>query len=117
MTLINDVIARLTHEFPEFQPMLAERSRNENLGELLPLVVLTDMADWAVEQPGSNLPRVTQLLATLEREYAQADEVTREFIGAGFIEQLPSRTEPGGQIVNQLGPLLAEVATWLDQSR
>ena len=91
MTLINDVIARLTHEFPEFQPMLEERSRNENLGELLPLVVLTDMADWAVEQPGSNLPRVTQLLATLEREYAQADEVTREIIGAGFIEQLPSQ--------------------------
>ena len=97
--------------------MLEERSRDGNLGELLPLVVLSDIADWAVEQPGSNIPRVTQLLATLEREYAQGDELTREVIGAGFVERLPSRSEPGGQIVNQLGPLLAGVAAWLDQFR
>ena len=81
------------------------------------MVVLSDIADWAVEQPGSNLRRVSQLLDTLEREYAEADELTRELIGAGFVEQLPSRTEPGGLIVNQLGPLLAEVAAWFDQSR
>ena len=64
MSSTHDLIARLTHEYPEFQPMLDERSRDGNLGELL-----------------------------------------------------PPRTEPGGQIVNQLGPLLAEVAAWLDQSR
>ena len=116
MTSTNDVIARLTHEFPEFQPMLEERSRHENLGELLPLVVLSDIADWAVEQPGSNIPRVTQLLATLEREYAQADEVHprnhRRGVrraAAGKVRTRRSDRQPAGSAAGRGGDVAGSV--------
>lgn len=102
------LINKLTAEIPELKPLLQEHLLDQD-GELLPYLLMADVARWAHENATQRPDRVAQLMRRLEQEFAAGDGAIKDLIGVGFVEMLPE-TPKGDAVLNMLGPMLREVA-------
>jgi hypothetical protein len=106
-------LRRLVEKFPELLPVLEEHL-NENLGELLPHLLLADIKRHLVAayeaERGIPNGQVGPILDYLEEEFRTGDEEMKELIAVSFLELLPDPDEPGGGIRDLLGPSLAAQA-------
>lgn len=102
----------LVDEFDEFRVLLNEHLEDQE-GELLPYVMMGDVARWAESVVARNPERVASLLRWLEVRYEEADDEAANLIAVGFVEMLPATPE-GDPVLDLLGPSLREVARELN---
>lgn len=108
MDAAEQLIYALVDEFSELRPLLAEHL-TDNEGELLPYLLMSDVARWAIREVAHNPTRVAELMRWLEARFTAADEVVETLIAVGFVEMLPA-TPAGDPLLELLGPSLRQVA-------
>ena len=108
MSASDELITRLFGRFPELSPMLEEHLADQD-GELLPYLVLADVARWAQRSFAEEPQAVGGLVDWLEEEFARAEPAEKDLIGLGFVEVIPYRPE-GAPLLARLGPELTRVA-------
>ena len=111
MNVEADFTQRLVDQAPELQPLLEEHLADQE-GELLPYLLMGDIAQWLHEHSQTDPRRVVEVMGWLEAEFAGGDFDTRNLIDVGIVEMLPALPE-GATILDLLGPELrsrAEIA-------
>lgn len=87
-----------------------ERHR-ETCGELLPVLLLDQLANWFVEAkttyPG-HAADADRLLDVLAEIWATGDDAARTAVATGFLEALPGPGQEGRETVEQLPTVLRE---------
>lgn len=78
-------------------------------GELLPYLLMADVARWAQATYSSDPDTVGHLLDWLEVEFGTAGPAEKDLIGLGFVETIPFPPE-GAPLLLRLGPRLTQVA-------
>jgi hypothetical protein len=107
----SDFTQRFVATFPELQPLLDDHLADQE-GELLPYLLMGDVADWLTARSTTEPDRVERILAWLDTAYAEGTFGTRNLIDVGIVEMLPAHPE-GDAVLRRLGPELrsrAEVA-------
>jgi hypothetical protein len=95
MTRESDFTQRLLLAAPELQPLMDEHLADQE-GELLPYLLMGDVAQWLHEHTVTEPHRVSQVLRWLEDEFVRGDFDVRNLIDVGIVEMLPAAPE-GGQ--------------------
>ena len=103
-------VMAMANRFAALRPMLSEH-RKDNFGEVLPHIFFGDMTRYLVSRWVSSgeceLPNdVCAILRFLEEAYLLCGPDIRDLIGASFLENLPSSSEPGWRLREFLGPQL-----------
>ena len=111
MTDSQRLVRRMVTTFPVLEGLLEEHLQDME-GELLPYLLLADVARWANEAVGFDAERVTELVDWLEAEFVSSQPPERDLIGLGFVEAIPS-TPYGDPVLRLLGPAMHEVAAEL----
>ena len=108
MTPSEGLVHALVEDFSELRPLLTEHL-TDNEGELLPYLLMSDVARWAIREVEHNPSRVAELMRWLDARFAAADEVVETLIAVGFVEMLPA-TPAGDPLLELLAPELRQVA-------
>ena len=111
MTVEADFTQRLVEGAPELTPLVQEHLADQE-GELLPYLLMADVAGWAHATYPSDPEAVGGVVDWLEDEYAQAATAEKDLIGLGFVEAIPYRPD-GAPLLMRLGPELTQVAAEL----
>jgi hypothetical protein len=111
MTTSQDLVTGLVEQFPHLQVLLDEHLEDQD-GELLPYLLMADVARWAQATYPSDPGTVGEVVDWLEAEYARADAAEKDLIGLGFVEAIPFRPA-GAPLLARLGPELTQVASEL----
>lgn len=104
MTVEADFTQRLVGEAPELKPLLEEHLADQE-GELLPYLLMGDIARWLHEHSTTDPRRVGEMLVWLDGQFAQGDFDIRNLIDVGIVEMLPAIPE-GASVIDLLGPEL-----------
>lgn len=102
------LVTRLFEQFPELSPLIDEHLADQE-GELLPYLLLADVARWAQTSYAAEPALVGRLVDWLEDEFTRAEPAEKDLIGLGFVEVIPYRPE-GSPLLARLGPELTQVA-------
>jgi hypothetical protein len=108
MTASEDLVRRLVSAFPALEAVLAEHLADQE-GELLPYLVMADIARWTQATNATNPELAGQVVDWLERQFATAEAAEKDLIGLGFVETIPYPPE-GASLLLRLGPELTSVA-------
>ena len=111
MTASQGLVTRLVDRLPELEPLLHEHLREQD-GELLPYLLLADVARWAQASFPSEPQLVGDLVDWFEEEYGRSEAAEKDLIGLGFVETIPYRPA-GTPLLTRLGPELTKVAAEL----
>lgn len=109
MTAESDFTQRLVAATPELRPILDEHLHDQE-GELLPYVLMADVARWLDVASHTDPVRVADVVGWLEREFVGGDFDVRNLIDVGIVEMLPAMPE-GAPVLELLGPALRERAS------
>jgi hypothetical protein len=99
---------KLIAGFPELKPYLDEHLADQE-GEMLPYLLMGDVARWAHEQASREPDLVSRLTQWLDAEFASGEGAIKDLIGVGFVEMLPE-TPRGDAVLDVLGPELTVIA-------
>lgn len=116
MSASQELVTGLVEEAPELRPLLAEHLADQE-GELLPYLLMGNIAQWLHEHSTTHAARVAEILAWLEGQFTIGDFDVRNLIDVGIVEMLPAVPE-GAPVLDLLGPELrarAEVAGLLSE--
>jgi hypothetical protein len=95
---------------PVLRPLLEEHMQAND--ELLPYLLMSDIARWAGSIFDSAIPEdretLITVLAALEAGQRDQGPEVGNLVAVGFVESLPSTGEPGAGLRTLLPPLLAE---------
>ncbi len=108
MTPSQRLATRLVDEFRDLTPVLEEHLEEQE-GELLPYLLMADVARWARATYASDPRTVGRLVDWLEVEFEKAQPPEKDLIGLGFVEAIPLPPE-GTALLLRLGPHLTQVA-------
>ena len=108
MTESQKLTKRMIEEFPELSPLMAEHLTDMD-GELLPYLLMADVARWAQDAAVRGDDAAARLVDWLERAFDAAEDPEKDLIGLGFVENIPYSPE-GDPLLSLLGPSLREVA-------
>jgi hypothetical protein len=108
VTTNHDLVNKLFDHFDALRPLLREHLEEMD-GELLPYLVLADVARWAQTTYATDAAQVGALVDWLEDSWGSASADQRDLIGLGFVEVIPYPPE-GGPLLARLGPNLTQVA-------
>lgn len=107
-TYSQDLARRLVTTVPALGPLM--RTHLDDMdGELLPYLLLADVARWCAEEVTTSPDVVGEVVIWLEQQYAVAAPPERDLIALGFVEASPFPPE-GEALLRRLGPKLAAVA-------
>ncbi|UFN46402.1 contact-dependent growth inhibition system immunity protein [Nocardioides okcheonensis] len=107
-TTSQDLAKRLTSEFASLRPLM-EAHLGEQENELLPYLLIADIARWAHATMAVDPQLVGDVVDWLEREFDAAAPPEQDLIGLGFVETIPFPPE-GAPLLLRLGPSLTRVA-------
>jgi hypothetical protein len=101
----------LIDEFPQLGPLREEYLTQ--FSEMLPHVFFGFLTEWLVNEYRADPQRGPdavwrRLLDRLEQGYRTGDPDVQDLLAASFVENLPYPDEPGGDIVEHLGPSLKD---------
>ena len=102
----------LAWEFPALRPLLQEHL-DDNLGEVLPHLFLSDLARWAQTNVAGQAELVSSVLEWLELTRSMGDTDIVNLIDVSFVEMLPLPGEPGAEVRDLLGTQMAVEAARL----
>ena len=108
MTASHDLVTQLVEQHPQLRTLLDEHLAEQE-GELLPYLLLADVARWAQATYASDPGVVGEVVDWLEAEYVRAEGAEKDLIGLGFVEVIPYRPA-GAPLLARLGPELTQVA-------
>lgn len=108
MTSAEQLIHSLFDDFSELRPLLTQHLA-DNDGELLPYLLLSDVARWAGPAVEKDRARVAELMQWLEARFTDGDVNVENLIAVGFVEMLPA-TPTGDPLLELLGPSMRQVA-------
>ena len=104
----HDLVDRLLSAFPQLSPLVEEHLADQE-GELLPYLLLADIARWAQASYAGDPALVGRLIDWLEGEFVRAEPAEKDLIGLGFVEVIPYLPH-GAPLLARLGPELTRVA-------
>ena len=103
-----DFVRRTVAEYPELEPMLTEHL-NENFGELLPHLWISDLARYVIDRyQAAGTSAVSSILHHLDAEAGRHPEID-ELLAVSFLELMPYPNEPTADVTELLGPNLREM--------
>lgn len=108
MTASQDLVKRLSADFPMLLPIMEEHLADQE-DELLPYLFMADVARWANANYSEHPDEVGGLVDWLEREFQEADAPEKDLIALGFVEAIPFPPE-GAPLLLRLGVQLTQVA-------
>jgi hypothetical protein len=108
MTPSQGLAAKLVEDFPGLAPLMEQHLEDQE-GELLPYLLMADVARWAQAEYSSDPETVGRLVDWLEAEFERAQPAEKDLIGLGFVEVIPAPPE-GAPLLIRLGPHLTQVA-------
>ena len=108
MTPSQALVTRLVDGFTMLSPIMEEHLADQE-GELLPYLLMADIARWAHATYPSDPATVGAVVDWLEQEYRGAEPAEKDLIGLGFVETIPFPPE-GAPLLLRLGPELTQVA-------
>ncbi len=108
MTPSQSLSTRLVDEFPELAAVMEEHLADQE-GELLPYLLMADVARWAHARYPVEPGLVGRVADWLEIEFGVAAAAEKDLIGLGFVEAIPFPPE-GAPLLLRLGPELTQVA-------
>lgn len=108
MTASQDLVKRLTDDFDALSPLM-QAHLEEQEHELLPYLLMADIARWAQATMSIDPGLVGDVVDWLENEFDAADAPEKDLIGLGFVETIPYPPE-GAPLLLRLGPSLTQVA-------
>lgn len=108
MTESERLVQRLVVTFPSVDPVYREHLADMH-GELLPYLLMADVARWAHTSAPELTPVVSSLVDWLEHEFAVASPPEQDLIALGFVEAIPFTPE-GDPLLQLLGPEMRKVA-------
>lgn len=108
MTASQDLMKRLTSEVSALSPLMQAHLEEQD-HELLPYLLMADIARWARATMSTDPRLVGDVVDWLEREFDAAEPPEKDLIGLGFVETIPYPPE-GAPLLLRLGPSLTQVA-------
>jgi hypothetical protein len=105
------MICALVYQFRSMLPLLALHLE-ENDGQVLPHLVMSDIVRWMVEIRQSQPDVCRDVLAWLEGAYEVGEEYERDVIATSGVEMIPDPGDPGAELRDLLGPHLRSVDPW-----
>lgn len=105
-------IGALIDSHRELLPVL-ERHLEDNEGELLPHLVMSDVIRWLVDHRTSDPQVCRGVIDWLEQKFLTGPDDVRGLIAVSGVEMIPDPGQPGAELRNLLGPSLREVDPWL----
>lgn len=103
-----DLARRLVTTVPALEPLM--RAHLDDMGgELLPYLLLADVARRCAEEATTSPDVVGEVVTWLEEQDEVAAPPERDLIAPGFVEAIPFPPE-GEALLRRLGPELAAVA-------
>jgi hypothetical protein len=108
MTESQKLTRRMIEKFTELSPLMEEHLADMD-GELLPYLLMADVARWAQDAAVRKDHTAARLVDWLEHEFVGADDPEKDLIGLGFVENIPYSPE-GDPLLALLGPSLRAVA-------
>lgn len=101
----------LVYQFSELRPLLQEHLDDQE-GELLPHLFMADVERWieveVINRPSQSRNLITGILNFFETALSGGEDEVVELICASFLEHLPRADQPGSELREMVGPLLAE---------
>lgn len=105
------LIGALFYEHEGMLPVLSEHLQ-ENEGEVLPHLVMSDIIRWLVDHRTDEPDVCRSVLIWLESAYERGDEDERDLIAVSGVEMLPDPGREGSELRMLLGPRLRSVDPW-----
>lgn len=105
------LIGALCYSHRELLPVLSAHL-DENDGEVLPHLVLSDVVRWLVDHR-DNQEACAAAWSWLEDAYLQGDEDEKDLVVVSGVEMIPDPDEPGSEFRELLGPELRAMDPWL----
>ena len=95
----------------ELIPLLEEHLE-DNEGEFLPHLVMSDIIRWMIQHFLDQEFVCRSIVAWLERAYVRGPETVREMIVVSGLEMFPNPNEDGFELWGWLGPELRKYCPW-----
>ncbi|MGL5867424.1 MAG: DUF7674 family protein [Dermatophilaceae bacterium] len=105
-------IRALVHRYRQLTPLLEEHLE-ENYGEVLSHLVMSDVVRWLVAHLDQDPDLCRSIVDWLEREFERGPEDVRDLIALSGVEMIPDPGHPGSDLRDLLGPALRSVDPWL----
>ncbi len=106
-----DFLPRLADDVPVLEPLVREHLE-DNEGELLPHLLLSDVRQWCVEHVSTDRATVQQVVDGLEAALASGDDAVENAVAVSFVEDLMADGAPGQTVLALLPPRMAAMQEW-----
>lgn len=106
-------IGALIYAHKDLLPLLDEHLEN-NYGQVLPHLLITDVVDWMVENRTVKPDVCRSIMGWMEREIVAGPPYTRNMIDVSGMEGMPGPTERGKELREMYGPNLRRADPWED---
>lgn len=104
------LVGALCYEHRELIPLLEEHLE-DNDGEVLAHLVMSDVVRWLVEHRDER-DRCQAVWSWLERAFQRGDDLEKDLIAVSGVEMIPAPGQPGEEFRDMLGPMLRAVDPW-----
>jgi hypothetical protein len=111
MTTYADFLPRLAADVPVLGPILEEHLE-DNDGELLAHLLLSDIRRWCLEHVTTDPATVQQVADGLEHALGSGDEVVENALAVSFVEDLMADGAAGAAVIAMLGPGMSAMIGW-----
>jgi hypothetical protein len=105
-------VARVIAETSPPAAAIVREHTEDNFGEVLPTVLLADIARWWKQAFGAGdaqaLVEADRAVDAIDELYETGDDSLQTIVATGFLEALPSPRAEGREIVERLPPPLRE---------
>lgn len=105
-------IGALTYTYRELLGVLEEHLE-DNEGEVLPHLVMSDVIRWLVAHRKTDQALVEEIFSWISRAYTDGDDQIQNVIALSGVEMIPDPGQPGSELRNLLSPELSKLDPWL----
>jgi hypothetical protein len=106
-----DFLPRLADAVPALEPLLREHLE-DNDGELLPHLLLSDVRRWCVAHVAEERATVQQVLDGLEAAVVSGDDAIENAVAVSFVEDLMADGPAGEAVLALLPPRMRAMLEW-----
>jgi hypothetical protein len=111
MVTYADFLPGLADDVPVLGPIVREHLE-DNEGELLPHLLLSDVRQWCVEHVATDPATVQQVVDGLEGAVASGDEAIENAVAVSFVEDLMADGASGEAVLALVPPRMRAMIEW-----
>lgn len=111
MVTYADFLSDLALDVPDLGPIVAEHL-DDNDGELLPHLLLSDIRQWCLEHVATDPATVQRVVDGLDRAVGSGDEAIENAVAVSFVEDLMADGAPGEAVLALVPPRMRAMIDW-----